>query len=212
MPVTDRGSHCDLIRHLKGEGMAEGKSGRGRPRREGRMAGGGAAISGARRDHVEQQPTLGGDAKMLLEQFVKPGHAQGAGDALLHARLPPQLERFWNALLLLAVLHFLLQMAIYFSCLFLVLPMSFVVSNVICGANTIMSAASSESVLADCRQGQGAGEGSPEEEEELSCPPGMEELVLSLATAYFLLRAGLAFCNLVFILPVLFFLNETSAH
>ncbi|XP_077157370.1 uncharacterized protein LOC143819526 [Paroedura picta] len=144
---------------------------------------------------------------MLLERFVKPCPTQGAGDALLRAHMPPHLERLWNGLLLLAGLHFLLQMTVYFSCLFLVLPMSFVVSNVLCGANSLMSAASRENVLADWPRGQGAGEGAPEKE-----ATGMEELVLSLATAYFLLRTGLVFCNLVFVLPLLFFLNDTSAH
>ncbi|XP_060103408.1 uncharacterized protein LOC132577635 [Heteronotia binoei] len=197
---------------------AEGQSG-GAPRQEGCTAEegeskgqqvGGAAFH-ARRDHAKQQPRLGGDSKMLLEPLVKPCCVQGAGDAVLRANMPPHLERFWNALLLLAVLHFLLQMAVYVSCLFLVLPMSFVVSNVICGANTIMSATSSETVLAERQQSQGAGEGT--QEEELCCPQGgMEELVLSLATAYFLLRAGLVFCNLVFVLPLLFFLNAPSSH
>uniref|UniRef100_A0ACB8E913 Uncharacterized protein n=1 Tax=Sphaerodactylus townsendi TaxID=933632 RepID=A0ACB8E913_9SAUR len=148
---------------------------------------------------------------MLLGQLVKPLDAQGAGDALLQADGPPHLERLLNAVFLLAALHLLLHMAVYFSCIFLVLPVSFVVSNVICGANTILLAASSEQVWTKGPPGQGAGEGAPEEE-ELSCPQGMEELVLSLAAAYFLLRAGLVFCNLIFILPLLFFLSETSSH
>ncbi|KAF7252366.1 hypothetical protein EYD10_01731 [Varanus komodoensis] len=144
---------------------------------------------------------------MLRQRWQKLPHAQGAGDALLPAGLPAKVERLLNALLLLAALHFLIQTALYFSCLFLLLPMSFVISNVISGANTIMAAASSENLRTRSPLGHGAGE-SNRGVAFLADAHGMEDVVLSMAVAYFLVRAGLVFCNLLFILPVIFFLNE----
>ncbi|KAJ6658547.1 hypothetical protein lerEdw1_019934 [Lerista edwardsae] len=145
---------------------------------------------------------------MHLQPLLKPHRAQGAGDALLQAEIPPNLERLLNILLLLAVVHFLIQVAVYFSCLVLVLPMSFVISNVISGANTIMAAASRETLQTGLHLGQGAGERA---EERVLLPYflGVEDVVISVAAAYFLVRAGLVFCNLVFILPLIFFLTET---
>ncbi|KAH0615718.1 hypothetical protein JD844_026064 [Phrynosoma platyrhinos] len=150
-------------------------------------------------------------SRMLLQPVQKPPHVEGAGDAFLQPVVPPRFERLLNVLLLLAALHFLIQTAIYFSCLFLLLPMSFVISNVISGANTIMAAASSENLQMGQHQGQGAAAVKAPQMGFLSNVQGIEELVVSMAAAYFLVRAGLVFCNLIFILPLIFFLNEANS-
>ncbi|XP_077790727.1 uncharacterized protein LOC144328930 [Podarcis muralis] len=147
---------------------------------------------------------------MLLQPLSNPPHAQGAGDAVLQAGSFPKLERLLNVLLLLAALHFLIQTAIYFSCLFLILPMGFVVSNVISGANTIMGAASSENLRTGHALCQGAAGERAQQTSFHLYVQGIEDLVMSLAVAYFLVRVGLIFCNLIFILPLIFFLSERS--
>ncbi|KAJ7327292.1 hypothetical protein JRQ81_017051 [Phrynocephalus forsythii] len=150
---------------------------------------------------------------MLRGPVQDPGSAQGAGDAFLQPEIPPRFQRFLNALLILAVLHFLIQTAICFSCLFLLLPMSFAVSSVIPGTNTIMDPASEKTLPLQRHLGQGAAETTGRARPTAFLPyvQRIEDLAVSMAAAYFLVRVGLVFCNLIFILPLVFFLNEATS-
>ncbi|KAM6441439.1 uncharacterized protein PHA67_023144 [Liasis olivaceus] len=146
---------------------------------------------------------------MLLQPSQKPHHVQGAGDALVQPDVAPKLEHLLNILLLFATLHFLLQAALYFSCLFFILPMSFAISSVMSGTNIIMNTTSSDHLQVGHHLDQGAGENA-QQTAFLPYLQGIEDVLISLAIAYFLVRAGLIFCNLIFILPLIFFLKDLS--
>ncbi|XP_070612817.1 uncharacterized protein [Erythrolamprus reginae] len=140
----------------------------------------------------------------------KPRHIQGAGDALVRPDIAPKMEHLLNILLLLATVHFLLQTALYLSCLFFILPMSCAFSNVISGGNTVGPNSSNQLQVAP-HLGQGAAQNA-QPAALLPYLQGIEDILISMAIAYFLVRAGLIFCNLIFILPLVFFLKDLGCR
>ncbi|CAM5151370.1 unnamed protein product [Natator depressus] len=153
---------------------------------------------------------------MLREKAPQPSLAQGAGKGPSDGgSLPPadalaSTEWVLDTLLLLAALHVLFQAAATFSCLFLVLPLSFFFLEI----HSRGSPASEEKHQPDASAGRRAGE-RPRDKgllpgDVLQCLRGILDVLGSLVAVYFLIRTGLVVCPLVFILPLVWVLADPA--